>query len=55
MTGSNPSLIVIIAAQKKSNDTVFTWDITKNVERESYDVGKDYEIIWDHNGNPYII
>ena len=55
MTGSNPSLIVIIASQKKSNDTVFTWDVANNIERESYDVGTDYEIIWDRNGNPYII
>ena len=54
-TGSDPKMIVIILHRSGSTDKVFTWDIKRNIEYESYDVPKRYEMLWDRNGHPYIV
>ena len=54
-TGSNPNLIVIIIHRSKATDKVFTWNLKRNIEFESYDVPKRYEMLWDRKGNPYIV
>lgn len=48
-------MIVIIISQSNSTDTIFTWDVEDDIELDSNDVGKNYEILWDYKGYPYII
>ena len=58
-TGSNPDLIVIIAGttynQLDHSDSIFIWDVKNDRENETYDVRGTYEILWDKDGNPYIV
>ena len=37
------------------NDTVITWDLKNNKEIQQSEVGKNYEITWDKEGNPLIV
>ena len=55
LTGSNPEKIVIIIEQTKFNDDLYIWNIVDDIELNSYDVGKNYNIIWDKNGDAYIV
>ena len=41
--------------RKSGNDCIIFWDLQKNIEKHMYDVGKDYILVWDQNGYPYII
>lgn len=52
--GSSESLICIIVNQSLTQDCIVCWDIDKNFEFDTFDVGKQYQIIWDKNGFPYI-
>ena len=58
-TGSNPELIVIIAGTnvlyENDSDNIFIWDVKNDVEHESYDITGIYEVIFDSDGNPYIV
>ena len=54
-TGSDPSKIVLVVQQSKNRHTIFTWSTRENIQMEAFDVGKEYAIIWDKLGNPYII
>lgn len=38
-----------------NSDNIFAWDVKNDIELESYDVKGKYEIIWDKDGNPYIV
>ena len=40
--GSNESLICIIVNQSITQDCIVTWDIDKNFEFDTFDVGKEY-------------
>lgn len=35
--------------------TIFIWNIDTDTEEESWDVEGDYRLLWDSDGNPYII
>lgn len=52
--GSNESLICIIVNQSLTQDCIVCWDVNKNFEFDTFDVGKEYQIIWDKFGFPYI-
>ena len=58
-TGSNPELIVIIAGtnfhSENDSDNIFIWDVQNDIEHESYDITGMYEVIFDRDGNPYIV
>ena len=53
--GVNPEKIIIVVDSSPEIDTIYEWDLVHNVEEQSIDVGKDYEIIWDNCGNPLIV
>lgn len=53
--GSNPEIMVIIVDQSHHLDCILVWSMKKNQEKEAFDVAKDYEILWDYQGNPYVI
>jgi hypothetical protein len=36
-------------------DSLYTWNLAKNIENEGWDIGKNNEILWDYIGNLYII
>jgi hypothetical protein len=36
-------------------DSLYTWNLEENIENEGWDIGKNYEILWDYVGNLYII
>lgn len=46
-SGSNAEVIAIIVEDSVESDMVFTWNIEKNCVQQSYEVGKDYDLIWD--------
>lgn len=52
---SNPYELTIIVDNCEINDILFTWDLLTNTENEAYDVGKNYELIYDSMGYLYII
>ena len=54
-TGSEPEMIAIVVDQSEETDTVFQWDLKGNAEFEAFDVGKNYEIIWDSKGVPVVV
>jgi len=54
-TSSDPKTVAIIVCMSPNNDTILIWNTLENFERESFDVGKDYEMLWDNEGNAYII
>ena len=47
--------MTILVKQGSKSDCVLIWNIEKNTERQTIDVGKNYEIVWDSNGYPYIV
>jgi hypothetical protein len=53
-TGSNSNEIAIVVRQSENSDCVITWDIDKNVEIESFDLGLESKIFWDSDGKAYI-
>jgi len=52
--GSNDKDIAIIVNNSANNDTVINWNLKKNKEKQSMDVGKVYEIVWDKEGKLFI-
>ena len=54
-TGSDPNLFIFVVSQGGGVNSIFTWIPTDNAEAEAYDVGNDYEILWDKLGNLYIL
>ena len=53
-TGSSKSQIAILVRQSANSDCVITWDVIKNIELESFDLGLESKIFWDSAGKPYI-
>jgi len=53
--GTNSELIVIICEGNDQTDVLYVWNIENGCSGGFYDIGKDYDIIWDLKGNPYII
>jgi hypothetical protein len=53
-TGSSSNEIAILVRQSANSDCVITWDVTKNIEMESFDLGLESKIFWDSNGKAYI-
>jgi hypothetical protein len=54
-TGSDPNLFIFVVHQGGGVNSIFTWIPEDNAESEAYDVGNDYEILWDKLGNLYIL
>ena len=54
-TGSTPNKIVFIIGNGYEADNIIIWDMIKDLEGESYEIDEDYLVIWDINGNPYVI
>jgi len=44
-----------VVAQGPGVNSIFTWIPADNAEAEAYDVGNEYEILWDKLGNLYIL
>ena len=53
--GINSELIVIICEGNNETDVLYIWNIENQCNLGFYDIGTDYDIIWDLNGNPYVI
>jgi hypothetical protein len=53
--GTNSELIVIICEGNIETDVLYIWNIENDCNNGFYDIGKDYDIIWDLKGYPYII
>ena len=51
--GSSNQIAIVI--QNEEAITVFSWDIIENAEFDVYDVGPNFEILWDSTGSIYII
>lgn len=52
-TGSEDT-IAIVVRQSLTSDCVMTWDVEKDSELESFDLGLEPKIFWDSNGHAYI-
>ena len=52
--GSNIEKIVVVINNTLENDVVYLWNMNHNVELDSLDVGKKYEIIFNSNGDVII-
>ena len=48
--GSDPRKIVIVIDSTIETDLVIEWNLDHNTETNSYDVGKQYDIFFDSNG-----
>ena len=54
--GSDKNKIAIIVKEELDNIyTVFSWDVKNNCENDANDVKGFYEILWDFQGNFYIV
>ena len=40
---------------KQDGDSILVWDMDHNSEFNQYDLDPGYKIIWDQQGNPYIV
>ena len=54
-TSSDTKTFVFIVQQSHHTYSIFTWFTKENTEAEAYDVGDDYELIWDKKGSLYIL
>ena len=57
-TCSNPNLIAIIVQHRhqfENIDSVLIWDTEANREMHVFDVSEPYELLWDKQGNTYIV
>jgi len=54
-TGSNPDQILVAINVKDQTDIIELWNAKDNYEIEAYELHEDYKIIWDQQGDPYII
>ena len=36
-------------------DTILTWDMVENSEREGFDITGEYKLLWDSGGSTYIV
>ena len=52
--GTNNELICIICEGNPETDTLYIWNIENDCCEGFYDIGLDYDIIWDLKGNPYV-
>ena len=55
ISSGDTNIVVIIVDNTLEHDTIFIWDMRFNVEKDSYDVGKEYEIIFDSKGELIIM
>ena len=55
VSGSSPEKIIIILEQPDDQEAVIIWDISIDTEDGSSLFDKDYEIIWDESGQPYVV
>ena len=53
--GVDQERIAIIVNQSTEIDSIYIWEMDSNTEYDSFDVGKIYELIWDHEGNLQIV
>tara|TARA_B110001450_G_scaffold121252_1_gene114334 strand:- start:210 stop:437 length:228 start_codon:yes stop_codon:yes gene_type:complete len=49
------TIIIIIENTQVKTDTVLTWNVEKNIQEEAYEMKKQYIVIWDIEGYPYIV
>ena len=49
------AIIVHHIHQIEQNDSIALWDIKNNCEIQVFDVPRSYELLWDKQGNPYIL
>ena len=54
-TGSNPNHVILVIAQSEEADTILSWDVEMNNEKDALDIEVEYIIIWDSRGAPYIV
>ena len=47
--------MAIIISFDSESDTIVFWNMKGNCEKSSIDVSKNYELLWDPSGNPYIL
>lgn len=56
LVGSNPELVVIVLEISADFVQIFTWDMNTNTEAGFNDkIEKNFHIIWDDRGYPYIL
>lgn len=51
---TDQSMIAIIVAEEEGS-CIFQWDLKNNSERLMYDVPEMFKIIWDKEGQMYIL
>ena len=47
--------MAIIIRFNNDSDTIVFWNLKENSEKSTIDVSKNYELLWDPSGNPYIL
>ena len=47
-------MAIIISFNSESDSIVF-WNLKGNCEKSTVDVSKNYELLWDPSGYPYIL
>lgn len=52
--GSKDDFAILVHLSHQA-DSVIIWDYVKDNEFRNFDVPKDYEILWDSNGEAYIL
>ena len=54
-TGSNSEIIAISISIKANIDILMVWNVIGDFEFEAYELDTNYKVIFDENGNPFII
>lgn len=52
--GKDPSRIAIVLGEDEGH-VIFEWNVKKNIEVLTYDVTSEFKVIWDNDGQMYIL
>jgi hypothetical protein len=53
--GTKSTIMAIIISFNNESDTIVFWNIREDSEKSTFDVSKNYELLWDPFGNPYVL
>ena len=55
LTGNKTNRIAIIVKTQSDHYNLISWDIIKNFENEAFTVNPPFKIVWDQQGELYIV
>lgn len=54
MNDKDTEIVITVIINENSSELII-WDIKKDIEDDSYDVGSNSQVMFDHNGEIYVV